>query len=49
MYMVHLKPDKPEAMPVRIKEWRVGPQNWHRALYVHPAHLHGVDFRFYKL
>ena len=34
MYIVHLKPDQPEAMPVRINEWRVGPQNGHQALYI---------------
>ena len=49
MYIVHLKPDQPEALPVRINEWRVGPQNWHQALYVHPVHLHEVDFRFVNL
>ena len=49
MYIVHLKPDQPEAMPVRINEWRVGPQNWHQALYVHPVHLDGLDFRFVNL
>ena len=34
MYIIPLKPDKTEALPERINEWGVGPQNGHQALYV---------------
>ena len=37
MYIIHLKPDQPEALSVRIDEWGVGPQNGHQALYSHPT------------
>ena len=41
MYIIHLKPDQPEALSVRIDEGGVGPQNGHQALYSHPTNLHG--------
>ncbi len=41
MYIIHLKPDQPEALSERIDELGVGPQNGHQALYVHPVNLHG--------
>jgi len=34
MYIIHLKPDQPEALSVRIDEGGVGSQNGHQALYV---------------
>ena len=34
MYIIHLKPDQPEALSVRIDEGGVGPQNGHQALYI---------------
>ncbi len=49
MYIIHLNPDQPEALPERIDKWGVGPQNGHQALYIHPINLRGGDFRFYKL
>ena len=45
MYIIHLKPDQPEALSVRIDEGGVGPQNGHQALYSHLTNLHGGDFR----
>ena len=48
MYIILLKPDQPEALPVRIDE-RGGPQNGNQALYM-TSHLStGGDFRIYKL
>ena len=34
MYIVHLKPDQTKSVPERIKEWGVGAQNGHQALYI---------------
>ena len=46
MYIIHLKPDQPEALSEAMKG--VGPQNGHQALYSHPTNLHGGEFRFVK-
>ena len=49
MYIVHLKPNQPESLPVRIDEGGWGHKTGINLYMYHPINLHGGDFRFYKL
>jgi hypothetical protein len=45
MYIIHLKPDKTEALPERINEWGWGHKTRINLYIYHPINLHGGDFR----
>ena len=45
MYIIHLKPDQPEALPERIKEGGWGHKTGIKPYIYHPINLHGEDFR----